>query len=107
MFAAPSGTRSDRGTSSAGRSARLVAICQQAGATEYVSGPSAKGYLEEALFAEAGIAVTYVDYDRYPEYPQLYPPFEHRVSIVDLLLHTGREAPSFMKQVPPIEVQRS
>jgi WbqC-like protein family len=100
-------SRSDGHAASAGRTARLVALCQRAGATDYVSGPAAKDYLEEDLFAEAGIAVTFVDYGRYREYPQLYPPFEHRVSIVDLLLHTGQDAPSFMKHVPPIEVHRS
>ncbi|MDR1621092.1 MAG: WbqC family protein [Synergistaceae bacterium] len=26
----------------------------------------------------------------YPEYPQLYPPFEHGVSIVDTLFNIGR-----------------
>ena len=100
-------SRSDGHAASAGRTGRLVALCQRAGATHYVSGPSAKGYLEEGLFAEAGIEVSYVDYEGYREYPQLYPPFEHHVSIVDLLLNTGHEAPSFMKHVSSIEVDHS
>ena len=38
-----------------------------------------------------------MDYAGYPEYPQLYPPFEHAVSIVDLLVHTGASAQLFLK----------
>jgi hypothetical protein len=99
-------TRSEGHAASAGRTGRLVALCQRAGATQYVSGPAAKDYLEEEQFADAGIAVSYFDYAGYPEYPQLYPPFEHRVSIVDLLLHTGAKAPRFMKCVPRREAHR-
>jgi hypothetical protein len=98
-------SRSDAHAAS-GRTERLVALCQRAGATEYVSGPAAREYLRGEQFTEAGIAVSYFDYSDYPEYPQLYPPFEHRVSIVDLLLHTGAEAPRFMKCVPRREAHR-
>ena len=34
-----------------------------------------------------------MDYSRYPEYPQLWGPFAPAVSIVDLLLNTGADAP--------------
>lgn len=80
-----------------GRTERLVDLCQQAGATEYLSGPTARGYLEEALFEQAGIAVRYMDYAGYPEYRQLFPPFEHHVSIIDLILNEGPHATSYMK----------
>ena len=89
-------SRSDGHAAGAGRTERLVRICERAGATHYVSGPAAREYLDERLFSEAGVAVSYFDYAGYPEYSQLYPPFEHRVSIVDLLLHTGAEAPRYM-----------
>jgi hypothetical protein len=79
------------------RTARLVGICRQAGATEYLSGPAARSYLDERQFRDAGIAVTYADYTGYPEYPQLHPPFEHHVSVIDLLVHTGAEARRFMR----------
>ena len=32
------------------------------------------------------------DYPDYPEYPQLHPPFEHRVTVLDLILNTGPAA---------------
>ncbi|NOT53464.1 MAG: WbqC family protein [Deltaproteobacteria bacterium] len=80
-----------------GKTERLLALCQQAGATEYVSGPAAKSYLDETLFAEAGIGVRWMDYTGYPEYHQLSPPFEHAVSVIDLLLNEGPNAWRYMK----------
>jgi hypothetical protein len=70
-----------------GRVERLVSLLQQIGATEYLSGPSAREYLagSEGLFAAAGIRVRFKDYTGYPEYPQLHTPFEHAVSVVDVL----------------------
>jgi hypothetical protein len=79
------------------RTGRLVSICTQAGATEYLSGPAAQVYIDEAQFKAAGIKVTYADYSKYPEYPQLYPPFDHHVSVIDVLMHTGPDAREFMK----------
>ena len=76
---------------------RLVSLCRAAGATTYLSGPSASDYLDEGLFAEAGIAVEYMDYAGYPEYPQLHPPFDHAVTVLDLVFNTGPDAPRFMK----------
>ena len=84
------------------RTARLVSLCRQAGATSYLSGPTARAYLDEDAFAREGIELAYVDYSGYPEYPQLHPPFEHKVSIVDLLFHTGEEAPRYMKSFAPV-----
>jgi len=77
-----------------GRVERLVALCRRAGATFYLSGPSAREYIERdaRLFAEAGIDVGYIDYSGYREYPQLYPPFEHHVSVIDLILNAGPSA---------------
>jgi hypothetical protein len=77
---------------------RLLSLCRQAGAAEYLSGPAAKAYLDERQFAEAGITLTYMDYSGYPEYPQPHPPFEHKVSILDLLFCTGTDAPSYLKR---------
>jgi hypothetical protein len=74
---------------------RLVNILQRVGATHYISGPSAKDYLEESKFLEAGISVEYMVYN-YPSYPQFYPPFDPQVTILDLLFMTGPEAFNFI-----------
>ena len=74
------------------KSERLVSLCRQAGATEYLSGPTARSYLDEDMFSKEGVDVLWMDYEGYPEYEQLHPPFEHRVSVLDLIFHTGRRA---------------
>jgi hypothetical protein len=84
-----------------GRNERLVDLCLEAGATEYLSGPNARGYIDENAFAAAGIAVLFADYSGYPEYPQPYPPFEHAVTALDLLFCTGPRAIEFMKPLCP------
>jgi hypothetical protein len=75
---------------------RLLEICLAAGARRYVSGPAAHAYLEEERFHAEGIEVVWMSYEGYPTYPQLHPPFEHRVSILDLLLNTGEQARQYM-----------
>ncbi len=79
-----------------GRVERLVALCQQAGATAYLSGPAARSYIDHSLFANAGIDVSYIDYSGYPEYPQMHPPFAHHVSVVDLIVSVGPAAPGYL-----------
>lgn len=89
---------------SAGKSERLADLCVQAGATEYLSGPSAQSYLDEQVFRERGISVTWFDYAGYPEYPQQWHGFTHAVSIIDLLFNCGPDAPLFMKYARPAKV---
>jgi WbqC-like protein family len=79
------------------RSERLVNMCRQLGASTYVSGPSASTYLDASRFQAEGIDVVWADYSGYQEYRQLHPPFDHHVSIVDLLMNEGREARKFLK----------
>jgi hypothetical protein len=86
-----------------GKSERLVALCRQAGANVYVSGPSARAYLDESAFQAAGIHVEYFDYSGYPIYRQLHPPFEHAVSVIDLILNEGRAARRYLKIGRPAE----
>lgn len=75
---------------------RLLALLKSAGARIYVSGPSARSYIDPGKFAAAGIDLVYKSYDGYPEYTQFHPPFEHRVSIIDLLFQTGPDAPYYI-----------
>lgn len=82
-----------------GKTERLINLCRQAGATEYISGPTAKGYIEEQLFNEADIKLTWFDYHGYPEYSQLWGDFVHEVSILDLLFNCGKNSPKYMRYV--------
>lgn len=80
-----------------GKTERLVDLVKKAGGTEYLSGPAAKDYIDEAHFKDAGIKLTWMDYSKYKEYPQLYPPFEHGVTILDLIFNTGKDAIKYIR----------
>jgi hypothetical protein len=82
---------------SAGRTERLIDLCVQTGGTEYLSGPAARVYLDVDAFAAAGIQARFVDYAGYPEYDQPHPPFEHHVTVLDLIFCTGPRAVEYMK----------
>jgi len=76
-----SGTKTDR----------LVEILEKVSANHYISGPSAKDYLEIDKLASRGITVEWMSYE-YPEYCQLYPPYDPHVSILDLMFMLGPDA---------------
>ena len=82
-----------------GKTERLADLCAQAGGTEYLSGPSARGYVEENLFRDRGIGLTWFDYTGYSKYPQLWGEFVHEVTVLDLLFNCGKDAPHYMKHV--------
>lgn len=75
---------------------RLIDICKKLGATQYISGPAARDYIVEEKFQEAEISLVFKDYSNYPEYKQLFPPFEHTVTILDLLFNCGVDAPYYI-----------
>jgi len=75
---------------------RLIDLLKKVDASLYISGPSAKAYIDDREFLKAGIELVYKDYSGYPEYLQLYPPFEHGVSILDLLFNCGSSSSDFI-----------
>ncbi len=77
-------------------SVRLSNLCQAANATHYLSGPAAQDYLETDPFDAAGIRVEWMSYEGYPEYPQLFGDFDGRLSVVDLLMNAGANAPDYL-----------
>ena len=79
------------------KTGRLVNILKMLGASLYISGPAAKAYLEEDLLAKEGIALQWMTYD-YPPYPQLHGDYDPQLSILDLLLMAGPEAPVYIWQ---------
>jgi hypothetical protein len=70
------------------RTDRLIHILRELGGTHYITGPMARDYLELDKFERAGISVEFMVYD-YPEYPQLHPPYDVHVSILDTLFMLG------------------
>ncbi len=84
-----------------GQSERLADLCEQAGATEYISGPAAKNYIDPGAFTGRNIKLTWFDYSGYPEYAQLWGEFTHEVTVLDLLFNCGTTAPRYMRFVRP------
>jgi hypothetical protein len=70
---------------------RLLALLEAVGADHYISGPSARAYIDEDELRREGVGLEYMAYD-YPEYEQLHPPYDPYVSILDLLFMKGPDA---------------
>ncbi|MEO7294335.1 MAG: WbqC family protein [Ginsengibacter sp.] len=82
------------------KSEALISVLKQiGGVTSYLSGPAAKSYLDIQLFNQENIKVNWMDYSNYPEYNQMYPPFEHSVSILDLFFNEGENAHRYLKNI--------
>jgi hypothetical protein len=81
------------------RTERLLDICRKAGATHYLSGPSARDYLDEEPFRAAGISVEWMQYGPYPTYPQNGPAFDPFVSVIDLLFALGPSAADYCRPI--------
>lgn len=79
------------------KSDRVIELLKKVSASSYLSGPSARNYLRESSFEDNDIKLDWMVYDAYREYPQLYPPFSHDVSIVDLLFNVGPDAKFYIK----------
>ena len=80
-----------------GQTEKLLGICKDCNADIYLSGPAAKDYFDEELAKQENIKVEWMDYSGYKEYEQLNSPFEHGVSILDLIFNQGANAKEFMK----------
>ncbi len=78
------------------RTDNLIAVCEHYNATNYLSGPSAKAYMQPEKFVDANIELQWMDYT-YPKYRQCFPGFESGVTILDLIFNTGPDAEKHVK----------
>jgi len=74
---------------------RLIALMRAVGADHFISGPTAKAYIDEAKLEVARLTLEYMRYE-YPVYEQLHPPYDPHVSILDLLFMQGADAGEFI-----------
>lgn len=75
----------------------ILEICLLTGASEYISGPFGRNYLDREAFRKAGVKLLFHEYS--PEvYPQIYPGFEPYLSILDLLFNCGSESSKLLLQ---------
>jgi len=82
---------------------RLIGILKKAGANSYLSGPTAKGYLDHNLFKENNIRLEYKSYE-YPPYAQMRDDFIGNVTVLDLLFNCGPDSRKYLKSLAPNEV---
>jgi hypothetical protein len=78
---------------------RLIQLLTKVGARHYISGPSARDYIEAEKFQAAGITLEYMQYN-YPAYPQLHGEYDPQVSILDLMFMTGENAHEYFVERP-------
>ncbi len=76
---------------------RVIELLRKCNATSYLSGRSAKTYLNEGDFVKNKIDLVWMDYSGYREYEQVYSPFVHEVSILDLMFNVGMNYSLYMK----------
>ena len=82
---------------SEGKNERLANLTFDSGGLIYVSGLSARDYINEDIFNKLDISIEWFDYSNYPIYSQLWGEFKHEVSILDLLFNCGKDSVNFMK----------
>ena len=70
---------------------RLVNICKELKASEYLSGDAGMNYIDGKIFEDNGIGLRFHNY-QHPEYSQIYSPFIPYLSIVDLLFNHGENS---------------
>ena len=67
---------------------RLISICNQLGATTYLSAPAAKDYIGDE-FEESGLILQWMEYGPFEEYEQNVDTFSDYVSIIDTIAALG------------------
>lgn len=67
---------------------RLINLIRAVGGTHYLSGTGARAYLDETMFAAAGITVVWQRF-AHPVYPQLHGAFTPGLSCIDALFNCG------------------
>lgn len=82
---------SDMEISSLTTTGRIIDICRNAGATEYLSGKTGRDYLDIDLFEKSGIKLSFHDFE-HPVYNQRFGEFIPNLSIIDYLMNNGTKS---------------
>lgn len=67
---------------------RLIEICRQVGASDYISGHGGMNYIDYEQFEKNGVKINYLLY-KIKEYKQVFEGFTPYLSIIDLLFCVG------------------
>lgn len=75
----------------------LASLCSNVGASEYVSPPGSRDYIEQSdAFDKIGVPVRYLQF-AHPEYPQLFDGFLPYMSTIDMLFNYGHQSLSLIE----------
>ena len=78
---------------------RLIDAIKKLNGTHYISGPAAKNYIDIDKFQTESISIEWMNYSGYPLYSQLFGPFTHEVTILDLIFNEGPNAKLYLKDL--------
>lgn len=82
---------------STNKSHKLFEICRSLQASTYVSGPSAKDYLDVILFSKNNISIEWFEYSNF-KYAQLWGEFQRNVSVLDPILNNGWDVLNLIRE---------
>ena len=90
------------------KTVRLLSICKELGATQYLSGDAGSNYISEDDFSSQGISLEYQNYT-HPVYPQAYSGFVSHLSAIDLLFNSGKNSLEILqvKETEPMSLRCS
>ena len=74
---------------------KVLKICEKLGCDYFINGPASREFMNEQKFIDAGVTLEYMSY-QYPKYKQRVYPFDHYVSVLDLIFNTGDKAPWYI-----------
>ncbi len=74
---------------------KIIGICEKLDCDFVLNGPAAQEFINHDRFAEKGIRTEYMTYE-YEPYPQLFLPFIHGVTVLDVIFNCGPQAPDFI-----------
>jgi hypothetical protein len=75
---------------------RLIDLCRVVGATRYLAGAGAEGYMDKVKFQSSGLILE-TQVFRHPVYRQCYEPFTPGMSAIDLLFACGPQALQYLR----------
>ncbi|MCF6220824.1 MAG: WbqC family protein [Robiginitomaculum sp.] len=81
------------------KQSRVLELCNLRGADIFYTGPSARDYMENDVFAKASVKAVFQNY-QHPVYNQHFQGFESHMSIIDLLMNHGPNAREILLSSP-------
>lgn len=75
----------------------LISMCEESGASEYLSNEGARAYVDELKMSRSGIRHRWMKFE-HPIYDQGDPEFITNLSIIDLLFNCGPEAARIVRE---------